>query len=107
MPGSPRSPTATSPTTTGILPAGVPTEGSRPSADTLPPPAEPQAAPPPKAPIIGRIVPVGAAAEGVVVDATTRCVAVATRDPDQLVLINADTGVITGRTPLPGHARHL
>jgi DNA-binding beta-propeller fold protein YncE len=107
MPGSARSATATSPTTTGILPAGVPTEGNRPSADTLPPPAEPQAAPPPKAPIIGRIVPVGAAPEGVVVDAKTRCVAVAKRDPNELVLINADTGVITGRTPLPGYARHL
>jgi hypothetical protein len=107
MPGSAGFPAATSPTTTGILPAGVPTEGARPSADTLPPPAEPQAAPPPEAPIIGRIVLVGAAPEGVVVDATTRCVAVAKRDPNQLVLINADTGVITGRTPLPGHARHL
>jgi DNA-binding beta-propeller fold protein YncE len=107
MPGSAGSPTASSPTTTGVLPAGVPTEGTRPFADTLPPPAEPQSAPPAKAPIIGRIVPVGAAPEGVVVDPNTRCVAVAKRDPNELVLINADTGVITRRTPLPGHARHL
>ncbi len=41
------------------------------------------------------------------VDAVTRTVAVATREPNQLVLINADTGEITARTPLPGVARHL
>jgi DNA-binding beta-propeller fold protein YncE len=95
------------PTTTGILPAGVPTEGTRPPADALPAPAEPQAAAAPTGPIIGRIVAVGAAPEGVVVDATTRRVAVAKRDPNELVLIDADTGAVTGRTPLPGHARHL
>lgn len=40
-------------------------------------------------------------------DALTRTVAVATRDPDELVLLNADTAEITGRTPLPGVVRHL
>jgi DNA-binding beta-propeller fold protein YncE len=104
--GSTGSPPPTA-TTTGILPAGVPTEGTRPPADALPAPAEPQLAPPPSTPRLGRIVPVGAAPEGVVVDAQTRTVAVAKRDPDELVLLNADTGMITGRTPLPGHARHL
>ena len=52
-------------------------------------------------------MPVGAAPEGVVVDAATRTVAVAKRDPDELVLLNADTGEITGRTALPGFVRHL
>ena len=33
--------------------------------------------------------------------------AVAKRNPNELVLINADTGAITGRTPLPGVVRHL
>lgn len=94
-------------TTTGLLPAGVPTEGTRPAADKLPHAAEPQSAPPQTSPIRGRIVAVGDAPEGVVVDAATRTVAVATRNPNELVLLNADTGAITGRTPLPGFARHL
>ncbi|STZ61362.1 hypothetical protein [Mycolicibacterium tokaiense] len=33
-------------TTTGLLPSDVPTEGTRPDAAALPPPAEPQQAPP-------------------------------------------------------------
>ena len=98
---------STSATTTGSPPARVPTEGTRPPADALPPPAEPQSAPPPSSAPIGRIVAVGAAPEGVVVDAKTRTVAVAKRDPNEVVLLNADTGMITGRIPLPGHARHL
>jgi DNA-binding beta-propeller fold protein YncE len=73
----------------------------------LPPPAEPLTAPEQTEPIPGRIVRVGDAPEGVVADAVTRRVAVAKRNPDELVLLNADTGDITGRTPLPGFARHL
>jgi DNA-binding beta-propeller fold protein YncE len=95
------------PTTTGLLPPGVPTEGDRPPSDQLPPPAEPQSGPPPSAPAPGRTLSVGAAPEGVVVDAATRTVAVAKRRPNELVLINADTGTITNRTPLPGAVRHL
>ncbi|MGA8332530.1 MAG: YncE family protein [Mycobacterium sp.] len=49
----------------------------------------------------------GRAPEGVVVDAATRTVAVATHHPDQLVLINADTATVTARRPLPGSVRHL
>jgi DNA-binding beta-propeller fold protein YncE len=89
------------------IPSQVPTEGNRPPADELPPPAEPQSAPPQTAPIPGRIVPVGKAPEGVVVDAVTRMVAVAKRDPNELVLLNADTGQIAQRVPLPGFVRHL
>ena len=63
----------------------------RPPADALPPPAEPQAAPAQTAPIAGRLIPVGSAPEGVVVDAVTRTVAVAKRNPNELVLLNADT----------------
>lgn len=94
-------------TTTGLLPSGVPTEGTRPPSDNLPPPAEPQNAPAPAGVPPGRIVAVGQAPEGVVVDAVTRTVAVATRNPTELVLVNADTGAVTGRTPLPGFVRHL
>ncbi|WP_253851720.1 YncE family protein [Mycobacterium sp. 1423905.2] len=94
-------------TTTGMLPPGVPTEGQRPAANGLPSAAEPQKAPaPPNAPP-GRLIPVGNTPEGVMVDALTRTVAVACHDPDQLVLLNADSGAITGRIPLPGRVRHL
>jgi DNA-binding beta-propeller fold protein YncE len=85
----------------------VPTEGKRPPADGLPPPAEPQQAPPQTAPIPGRIVSVGKAPEGVVVDTATRVVAVAKRDPNELVFLNADTGQEMQRVPLPGFVRHL
>jgi DNA-binding beta-propeller fold protein YncE len=94
-------------TTTGLLPANVPTEGNRPSADGLPPPAEPQRAPIPKEPPAGRVIPVGDSPEGVVVDAVTRIVAVAKRNPDELVLLDADTGDVANRVPLPGVVRHL
>jgi DNA-binding beta-propeller fold protein YncE len=106
-PSTTTTPTTMTPTTTGILPSGVPTEGNRPPAGALPPPAEPQRAPVPNGQPPGRIVPVGKAPEGIVVDAVTRTVAVATRDPDELVLLNVDTGEITGRTALPGFVRHL
>lgn len=95
------------PTTTGLLPAGVPTEGTRPPAGGLPPPAEPRKARPPLGAVPGVVVAAGTGAEGIVVDDVTRTVAVATRNPTQLVLLNADTGAVTGRTPLPGFVRHL
>lgn len=100
-------PAPVTPTTTGLLPSGVPTEGTRPPADALPPPAEPGQAPAPSATPPGRLVPVGDAPEGVVVDAVTRTVAVAKRNPYELVLLNADTGEVTKRVPLPGAVRHL
>ncbi|MBO0678161.1 YncE family protein [Mycolicibacterium sp. S2-37] len=95
------------PTTTGLLPSGAPTEGTRPPADGLPPPAEPQRAPRQTAVLPGRTVPVGAQPEGIVADGRTRTVAVLKRDPNELVLLDADTGEVTGRTPLPGFGRHL
>lgn len=94
-------------TTSGLLPAGVPTEGSRPPAATLPPAAEPQNAPPPTGKPPGRLVPVAGRPEGVAVDAVTRTVAVAMHDPDRLVLLNADSLDISGELPLPGSARHV
>jgi DNA-binding beta-propeller fold protein YncE len=72
-----------------------------------PPPAEPHVAPEQTEPIAGWTVPVGDAPEGVVVDAVTRTVAVAKRNPNEVVLLNADSGAVVGRTPLPGFARHL
>lgn len=94
-------------TTTGLIPPGVPTEGMRPPTEDLPAAAEPLAAGVPTQAPAGRQVQVGTAPEGIVVDPVTRVVAVATRDPFELVLLNADTGDITARTPLPGAVRHL
>ncbi len=93
--------------TTGLLPPGVPTEGTRPDTSRLPLAAEPQSAPVPATPPPGRQIPVGSAPEGVVVDPVTRTVAVATRNPNSLVLLDADTGAVRTRTPLPGFVRHL
>jgi DNA-binding beta-propeller fold protein YncE len=107
QPASAPTPTAVTPTTTGMIPTGVPTEGKRPPSDNLPGAAEPGRAPAQTAPVPGRQIPVGDAPEGVVVDALTRTVAVAKRNPNELVLINADTGAVTGRVPLPGSVRHL
>ena len=90
-----------------VMASTVPTVGQRPPADNLPPAAEPQSATPQTAPIPGRLVDVGKAPEGVVVDTATRIVAVAKRDPNELVLLNADTGQIVNRVPLPGVVRHL
>ena len=89
------------------IPSQVPTVGNRPPTDNLSQAAEPQSAPPQAAPIPGRTVPVGKSPEGVAVDAVTRMAAVATRDPDELVLLNADTGEVINRVPLPGVVRHL
>ncbi|MCD2188360.1 YncE family protein [Actinomycetospora soli] len=93
--------------TTGLLVPGVPTEGTRPDTTNLSLAAEPQSAPVPTTPPPGRQVEVGSAPEGVVVDPVTRTVAVATRNPNSLVLLDADTGAVRGRTPLPGFVRHL
>ena len=94
-------------TTTGILPPGAPTEGSRPPATVLPPAAEPRNAPPPDATPPGRLLPVGGHPEGVAVDAATGTVAVASHDPDELLLIDAASLAVTGRVRLPGNVRHL
>ena len=106
-PAQPPTPAAPPTTTTGFLPPGAPTEGVRPPTENLPLAAEPQGAPVPAATPPGRQVEVGPAAEGVVVDPVTRTVAVAKRNPDELVLLDADTGAVRARTPLPGFVRHL
>src|SRR5581483_2598109 len=75
--------------------------------EPLPPPAEPAPARPLVAVAAGRLVMVGSAPEGIVADAVTRTVVVGVRDPDQLTLLNADTGVVSGHVALPGVLRHL
>lgn len=78
-----------------------------PPAPELPPAAEPAPAPVPAEPPAGRTVPVGAAPEGVVVDSRTHIVAVGVRDPFALTLLDATTGAVLGKVPLPGGLRHL
>jgi hypothetical protein len=63
----------------------------------LRPAAEPAVAPPPAGPPAGRRVRVGALPEGVVVDPGVSLVAVAVRDPAQLVLIDARSGRVVLR----------
>jgi DNA-binding beta-propeller fold protein YncE len=107
-PAPPPAPPAAPPTTTtGFIPPGVPTEGVRPPTENLPLAAEPLGAPEPTSTPPGQQVEVGPAAEGVVVDPVTRTVAVAKRNPNELVLLDADTGAIRTRTALPGFVRHL
>ncbi len=51
--------------------------------------------------------PLGDEPEGLVADAVTGLVAVALRDPDRLVLLDAGSGRVTARIDLPESARHL
>ncbi|GAB7141999.1 YncE family protein [Mycobacterium riyadhense] len=76
-------------------------------ARALPPAAEPQFASPPTITPSGRMVGVGTYPEGIAVDPVTRTAAIATRYPNEVVLINIDSAAITARVPLPGTARHL
>jgi DNA-binding beta-propeller fold protein YncE len=68
---------------------------------------EPADAPRPHTAPAGRVVAIGPQPEGVVADPTTHVVAVAVRDPHELVLVDGRSGTVTARTPLPGRLRHL
>jgi DNA-binding beta-propeller fold protein YncE len=74
-------------------------------AESLPA-AEPAPAPPDAQPA-GAVIDVGAQPEGVIADATTGLVAVAVREPNALVLVDARTGAVNDRAELPGSLRHL
>lgn len=102
--GGAPSPPVASPST-GLPASGTVTPRRLP--EPLPPPAEPAVSPPVAVAPAGRVLPVGAAPEGIVADPLTHTVAVGVRDPDQLVLLDADTGQLTGRVGLPGGQRHL
>ncbi|MDQ1631968.1 MAG: hypothetical protein QOC80_1940, partial [Frankiaceae bacterium] len=72
----------------------------------LPPAPEPAVAPPPTIPPAGKVVPVGSAVEGVVVDGPTRTAVAAVRDR-RLALLDADTGALRTTVSVGGTARHL
>ncbi|MEV6851925.1 hypothetical protein [Actinoplanes sp. NPDC051411] len=69
--------------------------------------AEPAKAPAVSVPPAGRVITVGAQAEGIVADPVTHLVAVGVRDPDRLLLLDGRTGMQSGQVALPGHLRHL
>jgi DNA-binding beta-propeller fold protein YncE len=69
--------------------------------------AEPAVSPAPVRAPAGRVVSVGAGAEGIVADPTRRLVAVAIRDPPRVALLSARSGRVLRRLPIAGAARHL
>lgn len=73
----------------------------------LPRAAEPAQSPKLRQAPSGELLAVGNRPEGLVVDPVTGLLAVAVREPDQLVLLDLDTGRVVDRVPLPASARHL
>jgi len=77
-------------------------------AQREPPPApEPAEAPPLEEEPAGRVVEVGPAPEGVAVDPGTGLVAVALRNPNELALVDGESGKTSQRIELPESARHI
>ena len=73
-----------------------------------PPPApEPAEAPPLEEEPAGRVVEVGPAPEGMAADPETGLVAVALRNPNELALVDGESGEVLQRVRLPESARHL
>ncbi len=73
-----------------------------------PPPApEPAEAPPLEMKPAGRVVEVGPAPEGIAADSETGLVAVALRNPNELALVEAESGDTVSKVELPEAARHL
>jgi DNA-binding beta-propeller fold protein YncE len=77
------------------------------SSPRLPPAAEPAKSPPARERPAGRVVHVGHKPEGMVLDPKTGLLAVALKAPDRLALLDARSGRVVRRVPLPGAARHL
>jgi DNA-binding beta-propeller fold protein YncE len=71
------------------------------------PPATPAAAPEPTTSPVGTLWQAGPGAEGIAVDGGTGRLAVAVRDPNRLLLLDATTGAVTRTVPLPGKASRV
>ncbi len=69
--------------------------------------AEPAVAPPLTRAPAGRVVAVGAAAEGIVADPRAGLVAVAVRDPPRIAVLSARSGRVIRHIAIAGPARHL
>lgn len=68
---------------------------------------EPAVSPPPAVKPAGRVVRLGAEAEGMVADGPSGLVAIGLRNPGRLALVDARSGRVVRRVPLPGPPRHL
>ncbi|QIN83571.1 YncE family protein [Rubrobacter tropicus] len=89
-----------------LMLAGCGTGGD--TTQRKPPPApEPAEAPPLEEEPAGRVVGVGPAPEGIAADPETGLVAVALRNPNELALVDGESGEISKRIGLPESARHL
>jgi DNA-binding beta-propeller fold protein YncE len=71
------------------------------------PGAEPAVSPPLQRAPAGRIVRVGAAAEGIIAVPRAGVVAVAVRDPDRITLLSLSSGAVVRALRIAGPARHL
>jgi DNA-binding beta-propeller fold protein YncE len=80
----------------------------RDAAQKRPPPApEPAEAPPLEKKPAGRVVEVGPSPEGIAADPKTGLVAVALRNPNELALVDGQSGETVRKVELPESARHL
>ena len=77
------------------------------SGDGLAPAAEPSRSPPLGDRPEGTVIPVGNKPEGLAFDPATRLLAVGLTDPDRLALVDAGSGRVVKRVPLPESPRHL
>lgn len=77
------------------------------AADKPPPPPEPAEAPAPDKKPAGKVVEVGSSPEGIVADPQTGLVAVALRNPNELALVDGESGETVRKVELPESARHL
>jgi DNA-binding beta-propeller fold protein YncE len=94
-----------------LVPVGCGAEHDTPKQDASlkrPPPApEPAEAPPLEKRPAGRVVEVGSAPEGIVADPESGLVVVALRNPNELALVDSQSGDTVSKVELPEAARHL
>lgn len=75
--------------------------------EELPSPPEPADAPPTEETPAGTVMELDRKPEGIVADPETGLVAVGLRNPDELALVNGDTGEVVRKLDLPESPRHL
>jgi DNA-binding beta-propeller fold protein YncE len=94
-----------------FVPVGCSAEQDAPKQDAAPkkpPPApEPAEAPPLEKKPAGRVLEIGPAPEGIAADSKTGLVAVALRNPNELALVDGQSGQTVRKVELPESARHL
>ena len=84
---------------------GAPNQGA--DSKKPPPAPEPAEAPPLDKKPAGKVVKVGNSPEGVAADPETGLAAVGLRNPDELALVDGESGEVVRKTELPESARHL